>query len=201
MTKTTKIIPIIFLNAILIGLVFTAVSIQDIKPANAQIAGETLFVSTFDCVLPPPTACLAPSDIFAIDLISGVVTPFPLPVGGLQLPEDGAVSPTTGQVYFTENCSLVLCGTDATSGLPILGRINLFNTDGSGFTNVLSSDTLKPEGLSFDAAGNLYFNTRAVLLTSNGRRKYDLLENKKKEEEISCFLEFLHYHSLQMEVH
>ena len=153
MTRTIKIIPIIFLSAILIGVAFTSLSIQDIKPANAQVAGETLFVSTFGC--PPPGFCSTDGEIHSIVLTSGVVTKI---LSGLNLPEDGAVSPTTGQVYFVEAC-FRLCDVAQT----ITGKIIRFNADGSGLTTVLSSTTLQPEGLSFDAAGNLFFNTRSGL--------------------------------------
>jgi len=159
-TKTTKIIPIILLSAILIGVAFTFESIQYIKPANAQTTGETLFGSTFGC---SPGACPTDGEIHRIDLTSGAVTkiipaPAAPPGSGLKLPEDGAVSPTTGQVYFVEAC-FRLCDVPMT----ITGRIVLFNADGTGRTTVLSSTTLQPEGLSFDAAGNLFFNTRSGL--------------------------------------
>jgi hypothetical protein len=64
-------------------------------------------------------------------------------VTGLSYPEDGVCGPD-GRIYFAE-------------GVP--GRITRFEQDGTGAT-ALTTGGQHADGLAFDAAGNLFFNTR-----------------------------------------
>src|SRR3990170_3884038 len=77
--------------------------------------------------------------ITKIDLSSLAQTPV---VSGLDRPEDGVCGPD-GRIYFAES---------------LAGRLARYDTDGTNPTPLQA--TGHPEGLAFDAVGNLFFNTR-----------------------------------------
>jgi sugar lactone lactonase YvrE len=101
--------------------------------------------------IPPNTPTPLGDELFLSDAVTGIVERVDLAtlettviVTGLSFPEDGACN-AKGQIYFAETTS---------------DRITRFNRDGSGFTIILDPTLgLTPEGLSFDASGDLFFNT------------------------------------------
>jgi len=113
-------------------------------------------------VLVLSTLTPAAADIlFVSDFSGGSIHRFEIPsaftstiVAGLFLPEDGACHPD-GRIYFAESFG---------------GLITAWNQDGSGATNIVPAAGLVsgPEGLAFDVAGNLYFNTREIGFATEG---------------------------------
>lgn len=108
--------------------------------ASAAPAADALFVSTF-----------TEGTIMRFDLPAAIPQPV---VRGLGSVEDGACHPD-GRIYFAESLD---------------GVITSWEQDGSDPANIIPSAGFVPgpEGLSFDPAGNLYFNTREIFFTADG---------------------------------
>ena len=106
----------------------------------------------------------AQGELFVSDFRGGTITRMNLDgsgatviVAGLTAPEDGTCS-EDGTLFFAEN--FVVNST-------VFGRIFTFDRTGGGLTTVYDGSTspvpfLRPEGLSFNDEGDLFFNTRSA---------------------------------------